>query len=167
MTDNPECIELGVRYVPLKELLNSADIVSLHAPLTPETQHLINAENLSYMKSGAMLINTSRGALVDTRALIRALKKGRLGAISFDVYEEESHIFYEDLSDEIIPDDMITRLLTFPNVLVTGHQAFFTEEAMAIIAKTTIQNISDFAAGHENENILRSKNIVITSCNDK
>jgi len=141
-------------------LLNSADIVSLHAPLTPETRHLINAENLSYMKPRAMLINTSRGALVDTRALIRALKKGHLGAVGLDVYEEESHIFFEDLSDEIIPDDMIMRLLTFPNALVTGHQAFFTEEAMTIIAKTTIQNISDFAAGHENENILRPKNVL-------
>jgi D-lactate dehydrogenase len=166
VTENPECIELGVRYVPLKELLNSADIVSLHAPLTPETRHLIDSENLSYMKPGAMLINTSRGALVDTRALIRALKKGHLGAVGLDVYEEESHIFYEDLSDEIIPDDVIERLLTFPNALVTGHQAFFTEEAMAIIAKTTIQNISDFAACRENENILRPKNMLKVSGKD-
>jgi D-lactate dehydrogenase len=153
--ENPECTKLGVRYVPLKELLSKSDIVSLHLPLTPETRHLINDENLSYMKPGAMLINTSRGALVDTRALIRALKKGRLGAVGLDVYEEESHIFYEDLSDEIIPDDVIMRLLTFPNALVTGHQAFFTQEAMATIAETTIQNISDFTAGRENENILR------------
>jgi len=163
VTENPECTELGVRYVPLKELLSKADIVSLHLPLTPETRHLINDENLAYMKPGAMLINTSRGALVDTRALVRALKKGRLGAVGLDVYEEESHIFYEDLSDEIIPDDVIMRLLTFPNALVTGHQAFFTREAMAVIAETTIQNISDFAAGHENENILRPKNIIRAS----
>jgi D-lactate dehydrogenase len=162
-TENPECIKLGVRYVPLKELLSKSDIVSLHLPLTPETRHLINDENLSYMKPGAMLINTSRGALVDTRALIRALKKGRLGAVGLDVYEEESHIFYEDLSDEIIPDDVITRLLTFPNALVTGHQAFFTREAMATIAERTIQNISDFAAGHENENILRPENVLRAS----
>ncbi len=160
VTENPECTKLGVRYVPLKELLSKADIVSLHLPLTPETRHLINAENLSYMKPGAMLINTSRGALVDTRSLIRALKKGSLGAVGLDVYEEESHILYEDLSDEIIPDDVIERLLTFPNALVTGHQAFFTKEAMAIIAETTIQNISDFAAGRENENILRPKNVL-------
>jgi D-lactate dehydrogenase len=159
-TENPECVDLGVRYVPLKELLSNADIVSLHLPLTPATRHLINDENLSYMKPGAMLINTSRGALVDTRALIRALKKGHLGAVGLDVYEEESHIFYEDLSDEIIPDDAIMRLLTFPNALVTGHQAFFTQEAMASIAKTTIQNISDFAAGHENENILRPETVL-------
>jgi D-lactate dehydrogenase len=162
-TQNPECTALGVRYVPLKELLNNADIVSLHLPLTPETRYLINDESLSYMKPGAMLINTSRGALVDSRALVRALKKGRLGAVGLDVYEEESHVFFEDLSDEIIPDDVLMRLLTFPNALVTGHQAFFTEEAMAIIAKTTIQNISDFASGHENENTLKAKNVLRAS----
>jgi len=167
VTENPECIDLGVQYVSIKELLNKADIVSLHLPLTPATRHLINDENLSYMKPGAMLINTSRGALVDARALIRALKKGNLGAVGLDVYEEESHIFFQDLSDEIIPDDVIMRLLTFPNALVTGHQAFFTQEAMAIIAKTTIQNISDFAAGHENENILRPKNVLRASGRDK
>jgi D-lactate dehydrogenase len=163
VTENPECTKLGVRYVPLKELLSKADIVSLHLPLTPETRHLINDKNLLNMKPGAMLINTGRGALVDTRALIGALEKGHLGSVGLDVYEEESHIFFEDLSDEIIPDDMIMRLLTFPNALVTGHQAFFTEEAMTIIAKTTIQNISDFAAGHENENILRPKNVLEAS----
>jgi D-lactate dehydrogenase len=166
-TENPECTKLGVRYVRLKELLSKSDIVSLHLPLTPETRHLINDENLSYMKPRAMLINTSRGALVDTRALIRALKKGRLGAVGLDVYEEESHIFYEDLSDEIIPDDVIMRLLTFPNALVTGHQAFFTQEAMVTIAETTIQNISDFATGRENENILRPGKMLRASCKDK
>ena len=158
MTKNPECTKLGVRYVPFKELLSKADIVSLHLPLTPETYHLINDESLSYMKHGAMLVNTSRGALVDTRDLLRALKKGHLGSVGLDVYEEEAQIFYQDLSDEIIPDAVITQLLTYPNVLVTGHQAFFTEEAMSIIAKTTIQNISDFAAGRDNENILMPEN---------
>jgi D-lactate dehydrogenase len=167
VTENPECTKLGVRYVSLKELLSESDIVSLHLPLTPETHHLIDDEKLSYMKPGAMLINTGRGALVDTRALIRALKKGHLGAVGLDVYEEEAQIFYQDLSDEIIPDAVITQLLTFPNVLVTGHQAFFTEEAMAIIARTTIQNISDFVAGHENENILKPKNVLRTSSKDK
>jgi D-lactate dehydrogenase len=154
---------LGSPVCAAKELLNNADIVSLHLPLTPETRYLINDESLSYMKPGAMLINTSRGALVDSRALVRALKKGRLGAVGLDVYEEESHVFFEDLSDEIIPDDVLMRLLTFPNALVTGHQAFFTEEAMAIIAKTTIQNISDFASGHENENTLKAKNVLRAS----
>jgi len=167
VTKNPECTKLGVRYVPLKELLSKADIVSLHLPLTPKTRHLINDKNLSHMKPGAMLINTSRGALVDTRALISALEKGHLGSVGLDVYEEESHIFFQDLSDEIIPDDMITRLLTFPNVLVTGHQAFFTKEALNSIAETTIKNINDFAAGHENENILRPKNVLRASGNDK
>jgi D-lactate dehydrogenase len=167
VAENPECIELGVKYVPLKELLNSADIVSLHTPLTPETRHLINTEKFSFMKPGAMLINTSRGALVDARALIRTLKKGHLGAVGLDVYEEESQIFYQDLSDEIIPDDVIMRLLTFPNALVTGHQAFFTQEALAVIARTTIQNISDFAASQENENILRPKNVLRATGKDK
>jgi D-lactate dehydrogenase len=167
VAENPECTELGVRYVPLKELMNCADIVSLHAPLTPKTRHLISAENLSYMKPGAMLINTSRGALVDTRALIRALKKGYLGAVGLDVYEEESHIFFEDLSDEIIPDDLIMRLLTFPNVLITGHQAFFTREAMVNIAETTMQNVSDFAADRGNENILRPDKMIRASRKDK
>jgi len=107
-----------------------------------------------------MLINTSRGALVDTKALIPALKKGLLGAVGLDVYEEESHLYFQDLSDEIISDDVITRLLTFPNVLITGHQAFFTCEAMTIIAETTIQNISDFAAGRVNENTLKPKELI-------
>jgi len=167
VTENPECIKLGVKYVTLKELLSKADIVSLHASLTPETRHMINAGNFSQMKPGAMLINTSRGALVDSRALIRALKKGHLGAVGLDVYEEESHIFFQDLSNEIIPDDVIMRLLTFPNALVTGHQAFFTQEALSIIARTTIQNISDFAAGHENENVLKPKNVLKTPGKDK
>jgi D-lactate dehydrogenase len=167
VAENQECIKLGVKYVSLKELLNKADIVTLHAPLTPETRHMIDTENFSQMKPGAMLINTSRGALVDSRALIRALKKGHLGAVGLDVYEEESHIFFQDLSNEIIPDDVIMRLLTFPNALVTGHQAFFTQEALSIIARTIIQNISDFAAGHENENVLKPKNVLKTPGKDK
>jgi D-lactate dehydrogenase len=163
VTENPECTKLGVRYVSLQELLSKADIVSLHLPLTPETHHLINAENISRMKPGAMLINTSRGALVDTRTLISALERGHLGSVGLDVYEEESHLFFQDLSDEIIPDEMITRLLTFPNVLVTGHQAFFTKEALIIIAETTIKNINDFAGGQGNENILKPKNVLRAS----
>jgi D-lactate dehydrogenase len=129
----------------------------LHAPLTPETRHMINRETLSLMKPGAMLINTSRGALVDTRALLSALKQRQLGAVGMDVYEEESHIYYQNLSEQIIPDDVITRLTTFPNVLITGHQAFFTREALIMIAGTTIQNITDFEAGRTNENIVEAK----------
>jgi len=158
--ENPECIQLGMRYVSLEELLRKSDIVSLHAPLTPETRHLINSDTISLMKDGAMLINTSRGALVDTQALIPHLKECRLCAVCLDVYEEEEHIYYRDLSDQVIADDVITRLLTFPNVLITGHQAFFTREAMQTIAETTIRNIEDFAAGRSNENQLKPEKVM-------
>ena len=128
---------------------------------------MINAKTLALMKPGAMLINTSRGALVDSRALITALKKRHLGAAGLDVYEEESHIYFKDLSDEIITDDVISRLTTFPNVIITGHQAFFTREALAIIAETTITNISDFEAGRSNENILKSEEVIWPSGKEK
>jgi D-lactate dehydrogenase len=160
---NPDCLSVGMRYVALEELLSQSDIVSLHAPLTQQTHHLINTRTLALMKPGAMLINTSRGALVDSRALISALKKRRLSAAGLDVYEEESHIYFKDLSDEIITDDVITRLTTFPNVIITGHQAFFTREALAIIADTTIGNITDFEAGRSNDNTLRSEEVVRSS----
>ncbi len=160
LRENPDCLSLGMRYLDLKTLLGQSDIVSLHAPLTPETRHMINAESLSLMKPGAMLINTSRGALVDSRALISALKKRRLGAAGLDVYEEESHLYFQDLSDEIITDDVIARLTTFPNVIITGHQAFFTREALAVIADTTIRNITDFESGIRSENVLRPKEVV-------
>lgn len=125
---DPECAALGVRYADLTTLLQSADVVSLHTPLTPETHHLIDADTLALMKPGALLINTSRGALIDTAALIEALKQHRIGAVALDVYEEESHLFFQNLSDQIITDDVFARLLSFPNVLVTGHQAFFTRK---------------------------------------
>jgi D-lactate dehydrogenase len=160
VAENPDCLSFGMKYITLNDLLRKSDIISLHAPLTPQTCHMINAGTLSLMKPGAMLINTSRGALVDSRALIKALKKGHLGAAGLDVYEEESHIYFQDLSDEIIADDVITRLTTFPNVLITGHQAFFTREALVVIAEATIKNISDFEAGHGNENVLEAKKIV-------
>jgi D-lactate dehydrogenase len=158
--ESPDCLAMGMRYVPLNELLSESDIVSLHAPLTPQTYHMINAKTLSLMKPGAMLINTSRGALVASRALVTALKKRQLAAAGLDVYEEESHIYFQDLSDEIISDDVISRLTTFPNVIVTGHQAFFTKEALTVIAETTIKNISDFEGGRSNENILKPKEVV-------
>ena len=158
--ENPDCLSLGMQYVTLEELLSQSDIVSLHAPLTKQTRHMINATTLALMKPGAMLINTSRGALVDSRALITALKKRHLSAAGLDVYEEESHIYFKDLSDEIITDDVISRLTTFPNVIITGHQAFFTREALTIIAETTIKNISDFEAGRSNENVLKSEEVV-------
>ncbi|BCX04042.1 MAG: lactate dehydrogenase [Candidatus Roseilinea sp.] len=157
VASNPECVRLGMRYVGLDELLAQSDIVSLHAPLLPSTYHIINAEALTKMKPGAILINTSRGALVDAEALIEALKSGRIGAVGLDVYEEEDGLFFRDRSDQIITDDVFARLMTFPNVLITGHQAFFTHEALAQIAETTIRNLTDFEAGRANENVLQAR----------
>lgn len=141
---NQECAGLGVEYVQLDELLAQADIVALHCPLTPDTHHLVDDRALGLMKPGAMLVNTSRGALVDTRALIAALKAGRLASVALDVYEEEGGMFFEDLSDRIVGDDVFTRLLTFPNVLITSHQGFFTREALTAIAQTTLRNVTAF-----------------------
>jgi D-lactate dehydrogenase len=133
--------------VSLEALLARSNIVSLHCPLTPQTQHLINEESLARMKPGAMLVNTSRGGLVNTDAVIRALKSRQLGHLAIDVYEQESALFFQDLSGEIIDDDVFQRLMTFPNVLVTGHQGFFTVEALEEIADITIRNLHDFAEG--------------------
>jgi D-lactate dehydrogenase len=143
-------IEAGVIYLPLDELLGISDIVSLHCPLTPETNQLINKKTLNLMKRGVMLINTSRGKLIDTDAVIDALKEGRLGYLGIDVYEQEEKLFFRDLSELIIPDDKISRLMSFPNVLVTSHQAYFTDTALTQIANTTIQNFSDFENGSIN-----------------
>jgi D-lactate dehydrogenase len=140
-----DCVSLGVRYVPLRELLAASDIVTLHCPLTPATRHMIDEAALSRMKHGAMLINTSRGALIDTPAVTNALKDGRLGYLGLDVYEEEADLFFENLSDRVLQDDVFARLLTFPNVLITGHQAFFTREALSNIAATTLANITAFS----------------------
>lgn len=138
---------LGVEYVALPDLLAVSDIVALHAPLTPATRYLINAETVAMMKPGAMLINTSRGALVDTRAVIAALKSRHLGALGLDVYEEEEALFFEDFSGQVIDDDIFARLLTFPNVVITGHQGFFTAQALRNIADTTIANVTAFERG--------------------
>ncbi len=137
----------GGSYVSLDQLIAEADIISLHLPLTPESFHLINPESLAKMKRGVMLINTSRGALVDADALIGALKSGQVGYVGLDVYEQEAGLFFQDLSGVIIQDDTLQRLLTFPNVLITSHQAFFTKTAMTNIAETTFGNASDFLAG--------------------
>lgn len=139
----------GVEYMDLDELLRSADIISLHLPLTPETHHMINANAIKLMKPGAMLINTSRGALLNTLAVIEGLKSGQIGYLGLDVYEEEDDIFFQDLSSYILQDDIFARLLTFPNVFITGHQAFFTQEALEAIATTTVANIRAFANGDE------------------
>jgi D-lactate dehydrogenase len=133
-----------VRYCPLSELLELSDVVSLHCPLDAGTRHLIDRTALQRMKAGSILVNTSRGAVVDTHAVIEALKSGELGGLAIDVYEEEEALFFEDRSDELITDDMFARLLTFPNVLVTGHQGFFTVEALTKIASTTFANIDEF-----------------------
>lgn len=138
---------LGVRYLPLDEVLQQAQIISLHCPLTPDTRHLINQQSLARLQPGSMLINTGRGALVDTPALIDALKSGQLGYLGLDVYEEEAALFFEDQSDLPLQDDVLARLLTFPNVIVTAHQAFLTREALGAIAETTLQNIAAWAAG--------------------
>jgi D-lactate dehydrogenase len=143
---NRACLDLGLRYVDLGELTAESDIVSLHAPLLPATAHLINRETIAQMKDGVMLINTSRGGLVDTQAVIDAVKTGKIGYVGLDVYEEETEIFFEDLSFQVIPDDVFSRLLTLSNVLITGHQAFLTREALEHIAQTTIENIVEFAA---------------------
>lgn len=131
----------GVVYVNSAQLFADSDIVSLHCPLTPETHHLIDDVALERMRQGAMLINTSRGAVVDTRAVIQALKSGKLGYLGLDVYEEEGDLFFENLSDKVIADDIFMRLTTFPNVLVTGHQGFFTREALVAIAAITLDNL--------------------------
>jgi len=139
----------GVQFVPLDDLLRASDIVSLHCPLTPDTQHLINADRLALMKPGVTLLNTGRGALLDTRAVIAALKTGHIGLLGLDVYEEEASLFFRDMSETIIQDDVFARLLTFPNVMITSHQAFFTYEAVDAIAQVTLDNISCFEAGRE------------------
>jgi len=144
---NAECEPMGVRYVPLDELYAQADIVTLHMPLSKETHHLIDADAIERMKRGVMLVNTSRGGLLDTPAVIEGLKSGKIGSLGLDVYEGEAELFFEDHSGHTLHDDVFARLLTFPNVLVTGHQAFLTEEALTQIAETTLASVDQFARG--------------------
>lgn len=144
---DPELEAIGVRYVPRELLLEQVEIVTLHCPLTPETRHLIDAAAIERAREGLLIVNTSRGALIDTTALIEGLKSRKVGGVALDVYEQEADLFFEDLSNEIVGDDVFQRLLTFPNVLVTGHQAFLTEEALTAIAETTLTSISDAEAG--------------------
>ena len=154
-----EIREMGARYVELDELFATSDIVALHLPLTPRTRHIVSDEALSRMKDGVMLINTSRGGLVDTRAVIEALKTGKIGALGLDVYEEEEDLFFEDLSNTVIQDDVFARLLTFPNVLVTGHQGFFTREALENIAETTLANATAFDTGTGQLHAVRAEEV--------
>ncbi|MBV8473332.1 MAG: 2-hydroxyacid dehydrogenase [Hyphomicrobiales bacterium] len=145
---NPACLALGLEYVDLERLLRDSDIVSLHCPLTPETRHMINGERIALMKRGSMLINTARGALVDTAAAITALKsRNHFSSLGIDVYEEEGPLLFEDLSSSIIEDDVFARLTTFPNVVITGHQGFLTREALTNIAEISLANVTDFEAG--------------------
>ena len=142
---NERCEAIGVQYVSLAELLSQSDIVSIHCPLSKETHHIINQTTIRQMKNGVMLINTSRGGLIDTEAAIEGLKAGKIGYMGLDVYEEEDKLFFEDRSTELIMDDIFARLLTFPNVIITGHQAFFTDNALQKIATITLQNIQDIS----------------------
>lgn len=139
-----ELVKAGARYVPLEQLWAQSDILSLHCPLNPQTQHMINDHSLAQMKDGVMLINTSRGGLIDTKAVIKALKSRKIGYLGLDVYEQEADLFFQDLSGQLIDDEVFKRLLTFPNVLITGHQAFFTQEALQQICQVTSENLLAF-----------------------
>ncbi|MDF7823217.1 2-hydroxyacid dehydrogenase [Pontiellaceae bacterium B12227] len=146
---NKACLEMGVKYVERDELFAQSDIISLHCPLFTETHHLVNHDSIAKMKKGVMIINTSRGALIDSKAAIEGLKSHKIGYLGIDVYEEEEELFFEDKTFEIRTDDVFARLTTFPNVVITGHQAYFTEEAVAAIAQTTLQNITAYENGEE------------------
>lgn len=159
---NPELEGIGVRYVPRDALLRTAEIITLHCPLTPDTRHLIDGAAIEAARPGLMIVNTSRGALIDTAALIEGLKCRRIGAVALDVYEQEADLFFEDLSNEIVSDDLFQRLLTFPNVLVTGHQAFLTEEALAAIAETTLRSAADAEAGRMLQNRVDADRIAVS-----
>jgi len=152
---DPAAIGLGIEYVDLDRLWTESDLISLNCPLTADTYHLVNAGSISRMKHGVMLVNTGRGALVDAAAAIEGLKNGQIGSLALDVYEEEAQLFFEDRSQEIITDDVFSRLLTFPNVLITAHQGFFTREALRSIAEVTIQNLDDLASGVPCPNVVQ------------
>jgi D-lactate dehydrogenase len=143
-----------IEFVSLETLLSAADVISLHCPLTQENHHLVNEATIKQMKKGVTLINTSRGGLINTKDVIEALKSGQIANLAIDVYEQEEKLFFKDLSAEIIGDDMIQRLMSFPNVLVTGHQAFFTTEALDQIASTTLHSVQEILSGREPEGVM-------------
>lgn len=147
----PADLPLGVECVTLAEVLQQSHIISLHCPLTPDTYHMVDAQAVASLRRGAMLINTSRGGLVDATAVIAGLKTGQIGYLGLDVYEEEGDIFFEDLSNQVVQDDVFARLTTFPNVIITGHQAFFTKEALQRIAEVTVANLTAFTEGDEGQ----------------
>lgn len=158
--ENPEVEQIGAKAVSLNELFEKSDVISLHCPLTPDTHHLINSASIAQMKPGVVLLNTSRGGIVNTDAVIVGLKTGHVGGLAIDVYEEEADLFFEDLSSQVIHDDVFARLLTFPNVLVTGHQAFFTKEAMHQIAATTLSNIAEIESEADCQNTVRAAKVL-------
>lgn len=154
---NPQALELGAEYVDLKTLYARSDVITLHCPLTPENHHLLNQEAFAQMKDGVMIINTSRGALIDSSAAIDALKQQKIGALGMDVYENERDLFFEDKSNDVIQDDVFRRLSACHNVLFTGHQAFLTEEALTSISLTTLQNIDDLIQHRHCPNLLTAE----------
>ena len=154
VAENPACTELGMTYVPKEQLLAESDLVTLHVPLMPQTQHLIDAAALKAMKDDAILVNSSRGGLIDTAALVAELREGRFTGVGLDVYEAEAGLFYVDRSLEAIEDDTLARLVTFPNVLVSSHQAYYTEDAVGQIVEATVHNVLDYRAGRRSENVL-------------
>ena len=157
---NPEVEEIAEYVDDALEIVRQADILTFHLPLTPDTYHLINRETIPLMKDGVFIVNTSRGALLDTAAIIEGLKSGKVGYLAIDVYEEEGDLFFRDLSNQVVTDDVFARLLTFPNVLVTGHQAFLTGKALHNIAETTLRNFSEFEADGKCANEVTLKEVV-------
>ncbi|MGV9254026.1 2-hydroxyacid dehydrogenase [Streptomyces sp. NPDC003697] len=154
IAENPACMQLGMKYVHRDRLLAESDLVTLHVPLMPETQHIIDARALKSMKDDAILVNSSRGGLIDTMALVAELREGRFTGVGLDVYEAEAGLFFLDKSLQAIEDDTLARLVTFPNVLVTSHQAFYTEDAVRQIVDTTVRNVLDYTAGRRSANVL-------------
>ncbi|MFF9325591.1 2-hydroxyacid dehydrogenase [Streptomyces sp. NPDC014776] len=154
IAENPACLDLGMRYVSKDQLLAESDLVSLHVPLMPQTRHLLDAAALKAMKDDAILVNSSRGGLIDTAALVDELRAGRFTGVGLDVYEAEAGLFFLDKSLQPIEDDTLARLMTFPNVLVTSHQAYYTEDAVGQIVETTVRNVLDYTAGRRSENVL-------------
>ncbi|MFC9959035.1 2-hydroxyacid dehydrogenase [Streptomyces nigra] len=154
VAENPACMQLGMKYVPKERLLAESDLISLHVPLMPETSRLIDAAALKTMKDDAILVNSSRGGLIDTAALVAELREGRFTGVGLDVYEAEAGLFFLDKSLQAIEDDTLARLVTFPNVLVTSHQAYYTRDAVGQIVDTTVRNVLDYTAGRRSENVL-------------
>lgn len=154
IAENPACVELGMKYVPKERLLAESDLITLHVPPLPQTERLIDAAALRAMKDDAILVNSSRGGLIDTQALVAELREGRFTGVGLDVYEAEAGLFFLDKSLEAIEDDTLARLVTFPNVLVTSHQAYYTEDAVGQIIDATVKNVLDYRAGRRSENVL-------------